>query len=279
MPFSRCALIVAHPGHELRIFGWVCAKKPLVFILTDGSGHGEASRLHLTTEILQSIGALPSTLFGIASDHEIYNHILEQNYSFFINLSKLIAQELIEKQIECVAGDALEGYNPTHDLCRIVINLAIHFASKQIGYTIKNYMFPLVAHPSPKNFPSDSLYITLSEKEFIHKIEVSRSYAKNVKGMLVSEIDQAIIQYGKDAFRNEILFTDNTSACLAQCNIEKPFYESYGEKQVAAGHYKQVIRYHEHIAPIIRAIVKTQEQFYVNECYEAITPIIQTNET
>jgi hypothetical protein len=35
---------------------------------------------------------------------------------------------------------------------------------------------------------------------------------------------------------------------------EKPFYEQYGEKQVAAGHYARVLRYDEHIAPLAKAL-------------------------
>ena len=35
---------------------------------------------------------------------------------------------------------------------------------------------------------------------------------------------------------------------------EVPFYEQYGEQQVAAGYYQQVLRYHQHIAPIAEAL-------------------------
>ena len=42
---KRCALVVAHPGHELRVYGWLALRKPDVYILTDGSGHTGNSRL------------------------------------------------------------------------------------------------------------------------------------------------------------------------------------------------------------------------------------------
>ena len=55
-----------------------------------------------------------------------------------------------------------------------------------------------------------------------------------------------------DAFRVECLRpANNTSDWIAH---ESPFYELYGEKLVAAGHYEKVIRYREHMAPLAQAI-------------------------
>ena len=34
----KAALIVAHPGHELRVHHWMELARPLVLVLTDGSG-------------------------------------------------------------------------------------------------------------------------------------------------------------------------------------------------------------------------------------------------
>ena len=35
---------------------------------------------------------------------------------------------------------------------------------------------------------------------------------------------------------------------------EPPYYERYGEQQVAAGHYDRVIRYRAHIQPLVDAL-------------------------
>jgi len=53
------ALIIAHPGHELRVHHWLEKTRPLVFVLTDGSGRTAQSRLHSTTRILERAGATP----------------------------------------------------------------------------------------------------------------------------------------------------------------------------------------------------------------------------
>jgi hypothetical protein len=35
---------------------------------------------------------------------------------------------------------------------------------------------------------------------------------------------------------------------------ETPHYELYGERQVAAGHYENVIRYRQHVLPVVQAL-------------------------
>ncbi|HEX8245140.1 MAG TPA: hypothetical protein VF541_16635, partial [Longimicrobium sp.] len=52
LPAGTPALVVAHPGHELRVYGWMERARPLVFVLTDGSGSGSEGRLESTTGVL-----------------------------------------------------------------------------------------------------------------------------------------------------------------------------------------------------------------------------------
>ena len=35
----------------------------------------------------------------------------------------------------------------------------------------------------------------------------------------------------------------------------KPFYETHGEKRVAAGHYREVIRYEQHFRPFVEKLI------------------------
>ncbi|MSQ47696.1 MAG: hypothetical protein EXR78_04785 [Deltaproteobacteria bacterium] len=51
------ALVIAHPGHELRLHGWLQHARPWVSVLTDGSGHADHSRLDSTTTLLHDVGA------------------------------------------------------------------------------------------------------------------------------------------------------------------------------------------------------------------------------
>ena len=52
------AVIISHPGHELRVHHWLEQAKPAVCVLTDGSGHTQRSRLDSTTGVLSGAGFL-----------------------------------------------------------------------------------------------------------------------------------------------------------------------------------------------------------------------------
>ena len=68
---GKCALIVAHPGHELRVHGWLEAVQPTVYVLTDGSGRASQSRLASTMRLLQQARAQRGAIYGRFSDREL----------------------------------------------------------------------------------------------------------------------------------------------------------------------------------------------------------------
>jgi hypothetical protein len=251
--YGNCALIIGHPGHELRVWGWMSKAQPLVVVLTDGSGHQEQPRLESSLDLFKRYKAIPSNLSGLVSDKEIYQSILTKNFNFFLQWSDLLAEALIKADIHSVVGDMIEGYNPTHDLCRIMIDRAVKIANKQ-NKVIKNYEFPLNGSPLPTILPSEYLRIDLSPSELASKLADVHAYAELAGGALLSEVKDLSQRYGDSIWGQEFLLPAKSEQQLAQFDKEKPFYETYGEKQVAQGHYQQVIRYHEHIAPIINLL-------------------------
>src|ERR1051326_4543446 len=86
LPAGRAALMIGHPGHELRMHGWLESVRPIVFILTDGSGRTGQSRLDSTTQILARAGATPGSIYGRLTDLALYTALLEQDFDLFIGL-------------------------------------------------------------------------------------------------------------------------------------------------------------------------------------------------
>jgi len=237
----------------LRVLGWVRAAKPLVAILTDGSGADGVPRIDQTTQLLA--GALHrSASYGMASDREMYRAILEQDLEYFLGLSSRLADELCEHRIECVAGDSIEGYNPTHDLCSLLIDRAVRLASGRMGVVVRHYAFPLVGSPRPDGLSADYQCLRLTPDELVLKLAKIRQYAQSAGGVLVAEVDDMLHRFGEQAFAEEVFDLVDIAAALSAFDDEKPFYETYGEQQVTAGKYRFVIRYREHIAPIARAL-------------------------
>ena len=93
---TRAALVIAHPGHELRVHHWLEQSRPIVLVLTDGSGHTDRSRLASTTVALQRVGAVPGQLYGRFSDREFYRMILAADPAPFFALAEEIARVPIQ---------------------------------------------------------------------------------------------------------------------------------------------------------------------------------------
>src|SRR3954467_4626835 len=89
--FSRPAVVVGHPGHELKVFGWIAEHRPQVHVITNGSGQHGVSRLAATARLLVGVGATPGEVFGSISDAEIYRALVETNIPFFLDLLERLA--------------------------------------------------------------------------------------------------------------------------------------------------------------------------------------------
>ena len=96
-----------------------------VGVLTDGSGSSGQGRLESTTRLLERIGSRPGPIYGRISDRDIYNAILDRNLDLFRGLTDELCDAFVTHDATCVVGDSIEGYNPSHDVCRLTINAAV----------------------------------------------------------------------------------------------------------------------------------------------------------
>src|SRR3954471_3155493 len=137
------ALLIGHPGHELRVYGWSRMVCPSVYVLTDGSGTTGLSRLERTTHLLSDIGAKPGTVYGRLTDREIYHAMMAGETARFTEIVDELARAWVENGIEVAASDAKEGYNPTHDLCCEMARAATELVRRETGRQIQLYKFCL----------------------------------------------------------------------------------------------------------------------------------------
>lgn len=244
---SPTLLIVAHPGHELRVHGWMESERPEVLVLTDGSGSAGVSRLAATEEVLRRAKCRPGPVFGPFSDRELYAVLLEGRIEPLVALAREVAEVLVERRARRVAGDAIEGFNPSHDLCRVLIDAAVSIASRRLGSTIANYDFLLEG--SPTHDGDGSIRLELGDEALERKLAASRAYSE-----LAHEVDRALERHGEGAFRIECLRPADPEAELESLVEDPPYYERYGEGQVAAGRYQQVLRFREHFLPLARTL-------------------------
>jgi hypothetical protein len=271
---QRAILVIAHPGHELRVHGWLETTVPAVWILTDGSGHTGRSRIDSTTRVLEPTGAVPGTVYGYMSDVDLYNTVLGFNHRPFIDVVDKLAASILQEQVDCIAGDAEEGYNPGHDICRLIINAAVKLVKHKSSKPIRNYDFTLVGPPDrcPEDLRDHSIWLKLDDAAFARKLSAARNYPElqaEVETALNGNGNQTLTGHSKlaERFRTITGVTDASHfrvECLRPVNSHSlaitsfadnpPFYEQYGEKQVKSGYYKQVLRYSEHMLPLARAL-------------------------
>lgn len=246
---TRAALVLGHPGHELKVLGWTAAYRPCTFILTDGSGHGPTPRTSRSRSLLGDLEASVDSCFGNRSDRDVYAAILNRDTSFFCDQTRRLVEAFLREKINFVAGDALEGYNPTHDLCRWMINAAITLAQRQSAFAIRNYEFLLTESPTD----ADSRHCTtcchfqLDERALGHKLQCALAYEE-----LAAEVQGALDRCGRDYFATEC-FRLVEQPFTTHPYLQPPQYESWAEQRVASGYYRTVIRM-EHVLAIMEAI-------------------------
>ena len=247
----RAALVVAHPGHELRVHGWMVLAQPIVFVLTDGSGRSGHSRLESTTRLVGECGASEGPIYGRFKDVDIYSAILDADFEGFIDLAEELGQAFLRNHVEYVVGDAIEGYNPIHDLCRTVINAAVELANRRKTNPIANFDFRVIGRPDLNSDVSrgEGIRLRLDEAALARKLGAAEAYLE-----IRDDVAKMINEAGSAAFRFEALRPVISAVGAVGPVEEPPFYERYGEKQVSEGHYLRVIRYREHILPIFEEL-------------------------
>lgn len=248
---SRPVLVVGHPGHELRVYGWLMTARPVVHVLTDGSGGGAEPRVDSTSAVLDEVGAVRGSIYGRMTDREVYSAILGGDCARFIALAEELAATLLNDNVEMVAGDAVEGFNPSHDVCRYVINAAVRLASTMSGRTIGCYAFPLDSSPGsdPNGAHSGALRVRLDDRMLDQKLQAAHSYAE-----LRSEVESALERFGTEPFRTEYLWPVDLGDPYSWDPDRIPFYESYGAQRVASGAYERVVTFREHVRPLADAL-------------------------
>ena len=267
------AVVVAHPGHEVRVHRWLELSRPEIFILTDGSGRSGESRLAATSRMLTDMKIKAGNIYGNFTEQSFYNSVLNQELAFFNEIAEELAGAFKRSKIQIVVGDAAEGYNSTHDVCRLIIDAAVQIANCSSAAKIRNYDFLVVGMPDSctADMNNQALWVQLDDDAFARKLEAAEKYHPE----LLEEVRQAVNggsgtlgQYlnendikpahangnALDLFRVECLRPVNDAPPYRKRFCRVPFYEHHGERQQAAGFYQRTIRYREHLVPIAQSL-------------------------
>jgi hypothetical protein len=181
-------------------------------------------------------------LFGPYTDREMYQLLLDGRLDAFVDLRDQIAERLIACEIDHVAGDAMEGFNPIHDICRALIDAAVGLAANH-GRRIRNEEFAL------DRVAPEFSGLALDEPALQRKLAAANEYLE-----MRSEVDKAIGNVGTRSFAMEGLRPSSLRQMIEELAERQPDYEKYGELRVTAGQYRDVIRYKQHVLPVLNAL-------------------------
>jgi hypothetical protein len=242
LDLQRWMLVVAHPGHELRVLDFVGRTRPVVAVLTDGSASIGRSRLPQTTALLDEVGATRSTVYGRFTDRDAYARLMNGDSAAFVEAARDLSATIEAHHITAIATDAAEGYNPVHDVCRVLAEAAAGLI-EPIAPAL--FEFDLVGHPDAGG---DGIRLHLDEPAFARKLDAIRRYTE-----LAGEAEAAFDRHGVDAFRTEFLRPARTRSLAPVSEI--PYYERVGDERVQQGRYSHVLRYGAHVRPVMEALL------------------------
>jgi hypothetical protein len=233
------------------VYHWIEQHTPIYCCLTDGSGGRATARVASTTRLLERVGATPGPVYARYPDRTIYRLLIEKRVDVFVALAREIAEALIAGEVDCVAGDAVEGFNPVHDLCRILIDAAVKIAHRRTGRTIANYEFGLDSSPAnalaaPR---PGTVIMHLDDQALDRKLAAAFAYPE-----MRAEVETAVARFGRQAFAVEVLQPAGTHIMAEKFEREVPGYEQSGHIRVSQGVYSEIIRYQDHVQPVLRAM-------------------------
>lgn len=242
---ERTALLIAHPGHELRVWHWVERARPLVCVLTDGSGAQGTSRLASTHRLLARAGATLGPIQAPFTDRALYAALLAGDHAPFLALAETLGATLASGGVTLLASDAIEGTNPGHDACHLVAAAAARLAAQRGGAAPAHVDFLLDGPPDPAP-PAGAIRLVLDADALARKRAAVRDYPE-----LAPDVAYQLAR-------------DGVAAHLAECLRPVPpgpavlpaqaLYEVYGEVRVASGAYAEVVRQDAHVRPLAAAL-------------------------
>ena len=234
-------LILAHPGHELRLFHWMERMRPLVFILTDGSGGLAPPRTTYSLDAIRAAGGrVGRSVMGRMPDRAWYAALRGGDMTPFLAALTDIAEEARDScgPSPLVVADPVEGYNPMHDLCSALAD----GVAARLGPDTRRLTFDLTETAGSEDIDGDEL----DDAALSRKRRAILDYAP-----LAEEARRLLAADPKSLGRERLLpCCFDWPAQLA----EPPAYEAFGQARVRDGLYDAAITYGDHVLPVARAL-------------------------
>lgn len=246
----KSALVIGHPGHELRLTTWIAQARPFLFVVAKGSRSGRSeSRLAASRATAVELGAIVAEPFGAAFDTELYDAILAGDIGLFARLTDTLRAAFVARGIDRVITDGWQNYNPVHDLTHLVARVAAAEAGRRRGRPVACLDYPVVlGELAYAPCGPERMRIVLSEAQVKAKLDMAKRHPD-----IAEDVEALIAAAGRSTLRLETLHVPPPLRELLPTPIAPPWYERHGRARVAAGVYSRALSW-SHMAPIVSTL-------------------------
>lgn len=251
-PALETVAVFGHPNHEIAILGTLARLQPAVIYLTDGGGE---ARVAQTKSALASLGMAEKAVFLNHSEESFYQALLNRDAGFFIDIAETVKALLDARKPRQILCDAVEFYNPVHDVTAPMVHLA---ARELPDATI--FEVPLVYQQEgpgeryilqgvPAALAGDSVTFHLSDEELALKIAAR----DEIYTLLTEQMGPLLCDPPAEAFRSEQIFPSRI-ADAAPGNGRALRYEWRARKLLEDGEIDEAITYSDHFVPVFNRL-------------------------
>jgi hypothetical protein len=209
-PAPDTLVVFSHPNHEVAIFGLLQRWRPAILYLTDGGGAGRVAE---TEQGLRSIGLLDRATFLNRPEASFYRALLDVDHAFFRDVADRVAEAVDRWQPRRVLCDAVEYYNPVHDLSLPLVVRGLAASTHGGRGGVEVFEIPLirqvpsggreeyaVQRPTPSRAGSQ-MRVTLTAEELAAKLAAR----DQVYTILAAQLGPLVCDLPDDHLRTETL--------------------------------------------------------------------------
>lgn len=249
----NCAMVFAHPGHELLAVGLLQRHRPHILYLTRADSAGDEEREALAREGLERLELSKQATFLGVPEGDVHRWLLQGDVASILELRGAIADWLRRIEPMQVFGDAFELTNVVHDLGRAILDSAWRERFQRVACA--NFELPLVCRTDPEpwklrfqEFPDSSFEsISLTQAE----LKIKQSLADWIgTRRMEAEMARPYFDLGKEIFRQVPADRDYS---VPPEGLQR-HYDEWGQIQVQLGKYAQPILFADHFVPLVQQL-------------------------
>lgn len=237
------AFVFSHPNHEAAAIGMITRSRPSKIIyLTDGGGQ---HRVNETKIVLSQLDLLDNAIFLDRTESSFYDAILNLDYEYFQTIGDSIKHTLEGSRGAYIFCDAVEFYNPVHDMTFPVVK-ALRIASEifEIPLVYQNIDGNLFLQKPPTSAALCALSLRLVREER----ELKKRLLVNEYVSLREQMEALI---GADASLTEVeWFLKGRTWPILPSSEQAIRYNARGATLVSQLVYERAISYKGHYVPL-----------------------------